>query len=146
MEKIELQGYINDTGKLSLYQSDVLHRWIRNHKDTTVVLSINERRKRRSNLQNAYYFGVLVAMVQEAMNSFGNDYTSEEVHEFLKKEFNYEEKEIGEGYYIKVPRSTTRLTTVEFSDYKEKIQQFASSVLGIYIPDPGEAVEIKFDT
>lgn len=144
MQKIELIGRIDDAGKLTVFHRDALNRWVRTHRDSQVVLSISTKVKRRSNPQNAYYWGVIIPMVQEAMNSFGNDFDAEEVHEFLKKEFNWEEKNVGEGYFIKVPRSTTRLTTVEFSIYKERIQEFASSVLGIYIPDPNEALEIDF--
>ncbi len=142
MNKIELYGRVDGFGKISLYQRDALTKWAQNNSDSQIVLSVVTKWKRRSNNQNAYYWGVIISMVKEAMNSHGNDFDSQEVHEFLKKEFNYEEKQIGEGYFIKMPRSTIRLTTCEFSIYKDRIQEFAYTVLGIYIPDPNESLEI----
>lgn len=119
----------------------MLDKWIECHKGREVVLSVKLFFKTRSKDQNAYYWKVVVPMVQEAINEYGSDYSIEETHEFLKKEFNYEERELREGYYVKVPLSTSRLDTVEFSIYKERIQQFGSEVLGIYIPDPNEVLE-----
>lgn len=141
---IKVQGHIDETGKLNIYNMGLVNDWKMSNVGKEVSLIFKEHRRNRSNLQNGYYWKVVVPMVQQAMNEYGNDFDMDETHDFLKKEFNYVEKEVREGYYLKVPRSTTRLNTVEFNDYKEKIQQFGSQVLGIYIPDPGEVIEINF--
>jgi len=138
---MEFIGNISDAGKLIVSQTAELGKWLMSHRNKNVSVVLKVKGRNRSNPQNNYYWGVIISMVKDAMNDFGNEYTSEEVHEFLKKEFNWEEKEMKEGYFVKVPRSTTRLNTIEFNDYKEKIQQFAAEVLGIYVPDPNEGMD-----
>lgn len=138
---MEFIANISHTGKLVAAHPVELAKWLFTHKDKQVTVVLKVKGKDRSNPQNRYYWGVIIPMVQFAMNEFGNDFTKEETHEFLKKEFNWEEKEMKDGYYVKVPRSTTKMNTVEFMDYKEKIQQFASEVLGIYVPDPNEMTD-----
>lgn len=141
---IELGGTISTDGKLSVYRQEDLMAWIKQNKEKAIVLSLKIKRMKRSNPQNSYYWGVVIPLVQKAINEYGNEYDSEDTHEFLKKEFNYKEVEIGDGYFIKLPESTTKLNTAEFNEYKEKIQQFASQVLNIYIPDPNEQTELHF--
>jgi len=139
---IEVHGEINEQGRLVIDEPAAFGMWLRNNAKKRIVMSLKVKRRTRSLPQNSYYWPVVVKMVKDAMNSFGNDFTAEEVHEFLKKEFNYEESELRDGYFVKVPKSTTRLDTFDFNQYKERIQQFAAEVLGIYIPDPNE----QFDT
>lgn len=143
--KIELPGKIDQYGKLTIFQEDQLKEWIKGNSDKQVVLSISIKKNDRSNNQNKYYWKVVVGLVQEAMNYLGNDFSKEETHDFLKKEFNWTETELKEGHWIKVPRSTTKLTTIEFMDYVLKIQQFGADMLGIYIPDPLEQTELNFN-
>lgn len=139
---MDFNGKINEFGKLKLFNRSDLDNWIEQHKGQSIVLSVKSVKKKRSNDQNAYYWGVCVPLVQEAMNGFGNNFTKDVVHEFLKKEFNFKEVEANEGNFIKVPDSTTDMTTTAFMDYILKIQQFAIDVLGIYIPDPNEQLLI----
>lgn len=140
-----LNGNIDDTGKLTLYQREKLEQWIRQRPGRQIVLSIELRRKRRSNPQNAYYWGVVVPMVKDAINDFGNEFDTEETHEFLKARFNSVEVEMKDGYYFDVPRSTTGLTTVDFMAYLDRIKLFGADILGIYIPDPNEQTEFSFN-
>jgi hypothetical protein len=99
--------------------------------------------KRRTNPQNRYYHGLVVPMIKRAMEQEGNEFTTEETHEFLKARFNTVEmlnRETGE--VITVPRSTARLTTVEFMDFIAKIQRFAAEWFGLDIPSPGEQMKM----
>lgn len=138
---MDFLGNISDNGKLIPTYPIELAKWLITNKGKAVTISLKVKRSTRSNPQNRYYWGVIIEMVQYAMNEHGNEYSKEEVHEFLKKEFNSEEREMKEGYYVKVPRSTTSMNTVDFMNYKEKIQQFAAEILGIYIPDPNECFD-----
>jgi len=68
------------------------------------------------------------------------DYTGhspEEIHEAMKYEFllNHESK-------LKVPRSTSELSTLEMEDYLSRVREFASMELGVYIPEPNEYYEM----
>jgi len=135
---MDFKGKIDDTGKLIIYARNEFDKWVIENKGCSINLSVKSIKKKRSNLQNAYLWGVAIPLIQEAMNSFGNDFTKETVHEFLKKEFNSKEVEVNDGYYINVPDSTTNMSTTDFMDYIIKIQKFATEVLGIYIPDPNQ--------
>lgn len=141
---LQLGGTISHEGKLSVYDQRKLDAWRVKHAGKDIVLSIKEKRPTRSAPQNAYYWGVLVAMVMDGINSFGNDFDETETHEFLKGKFNAKQIEVTEGHYLDVAQSTSKMNTKEFMSYLESIQQFASITLGIYIPSPNEQTTIDF--
>jgi hypothetical protein len=143
-KSIELKANINDRAKLCFAENAMLYRWLSDNRTKDVVVTIELSRKKRSNPQNRYYWEVVVQMVQSAINDFGNEFSKDETHEFLKAKFNYKEIEITDGHYIDVPRSTTKLDTVTFMDYVAKIQRFATEMLGIYIPDPNQEAIINY--
>lgn len=136
MKTIERPGRITENGKLSIVNEASLMEWINGNKNKEIILSIELRSKKRSTPQNSYYWGVVIPLVQHAINDLGNEFSKEETHEFLKAKFNYKEVEITEGHYIDVPQSTTKLDTTGFNEYIEKVQRFGSEMLNIYIPDP----------
>lgn len=99
----------------------------------------------RSLQQNRYYWGLVIPMVQKGLLDMGTEAGKEEVHEFLKVRFNYNEvvnKETGE--YVCIPKSTAGLNKEEFGVYIEKIQRFAAEFLGITIPDPNTQLAIEY--
>lgn len=63
-------------------------------------------------------------------------YFKDEVYEIFKKKFLGTETFEMWGEKVERVRSTTSLDTKQFSHYLEKIQQFASSEMGIILPDP----------
>lgn len=88
----------------------------------------------RSLPQNKFYWSVVVDLIKQGLNDLGNEFSKEEVHEFLKAKFNTTEL-VNEdtGEIIQVPRSTATLTTIQFSEYIEKIQRFAAEWLLIWM-------------
>lgn len=103
------------------------------HEKKRVRITVERFRNRRSDEANAYYWGVVVPMIQDAIG----EEDPETVHEMLKAEFNYEILAIGNKEIRKV-KSTAKLDTKEFSEYVERVRKFASEFLSLYIPDPGE--------
>ena len=65
---------------------------------------------------------------------------NEDVHEFLKQEFNKSNIEINVNY-ISYPKSTTDLNTDGFMDFIEKINQFTSSMFSVSLPPPNSMVD-----
>lgn len=63
-------------------------------------------------------------------------YFKDEVHEIFKKKFLGVETFEMWGEKVERVKSTTSLNTKQFSDYLERIQQFASTEMGIILPDP----------
>lgn len=137
--KFETLGEVNESGKVIIHRKHDLQMWLKGHSEKDIRLTFQVYSGARTSPQNRYYWGTIVQMIKIAINDLGNTYTSLEIHDFLKSEFNYSEVETPDGCYLKVPESTTKLDTIGFNEYKERIQHFASEVLGLYIPDPNEA-------
>lgn len=98
--------------------------------------------RKRSSKQNRFYWLILSDFIQPRFYELGyrEVKTPEDVHSFLTNRF-LSRKILNEdtGEVIgEVTRSTTELTTVEWEEYREDINQFASEYLGIVLPDPNQ--------
>ena len=118
------------SGKLVFDDREALSRYILNLKDGPVEVIIRRARAQRSLSQNSYYWGVVIPLLAEYC---GYD-EPDEMHDALKQRFLSAPIEHG----LTRIRSTSHLTTTEFTDYIEKCRKLAAE-LGVYIPDPGEA-------
>ena len=114
--------------KVIFENKDKFEGYLINLEGKDVEIIVRKRKKNRSIPQNNYYFGVVVAIPAE---HFG--YTPDEMHESFKWMFL---RRHAEGKPETV-RSTTSLTTVEFTSYVEQCRQWCAENK-IYIPDPGE--------
>jgi len=112
-------------------------------RNRNIRLTIEPRRKRRSTVQNAYYWGVMVPLIRDGIRELGHYLSEEETHEFLKKEFNNQEINLENGMFLNIPGSTQDMSTVDFMLFKDKVQHFAANVLGVVIPDPNEQLKIE---
>lgn len=102
-----------------------------------------ENKNHRSGQQNKYYFGCVLPLVKDGLIDVGyrEINSNEQVHDlmkymFLKKQIVNEET----GEVIETIGSTTKLTTIEFNDYIDRIAQFAAEMLGVVIPPPNTQV------
>ena len=91
---------------------------------------ISKKTSKRTLAQNRLYRLWLNCISAET----GND--TEMLAEYFKNKFLYIRHRIIYGEHISVVPSTTTLTTEEFKDYLDKIQQWASSEQGIILPNP----------
>lgn len=120
-------------GKLEFKDQISFIKHIASQKDgSDVWVTIGSKRKERSLNQNAWYWGVVLAVIAEETG-----HTAEELHEIFKRMFlpprvvTYKEKE------LKIASSTANLNTLEFSQYIERIRAEAGT-MGITIPDPSQ--------
>jgi hypothetical protein len=97
--------------------------------------------KIRSTPENRYYWGVCVDILSLELG-----YSPQEIHIMLKQKF------LTYPLYLKlkdkveevfITRSTASLNTVDFEDYLSNIRVWASSDLGIFIPEPNEVIDEK---
>jgi hypothetical protein len=94
-------------------------------------------KKTRSNDQNSYLWGVVYPMIrQHIIDSTGDNFTSEEIHEAMMAKFLDAKPKIVLDEVVLV-RSTKKLSTVEFIEYVGAIQQYFAEQ-GLIIPDPNE--------
>ena len=94
-----------------------------------VEVIIRKPRTKRSDVQNSYYWGVVIELLSKELG-----YDKDEMHEILKYKF-LQSNAMGMPYI----KSTTKLSTGEFEEYLSKIKQWAAEFLHIVIPDPNEA-------
>lgn len=137
--KLEFFGHVVD-GILKIHYRSLFDSLLSNFNGKQVEIIIQRKRKKRSNNQNRYYWGCLIPYIQQGLSETQGEWlTIDAVHEFLKANFNYKEivNQNG-GEVIKMPVSTTELSTIEFEEYQDRCRIFADEFLNIIIPLPNE--------
>lgn len=117
----------------------------------SVEVMVRKRRSYRTNSANAYYWGVVVAMIGNHLRQHGltgphgGPITDEQVHELLAAKFLRESVLINPdtGEYVEVVKSTKTLTKSEFGDYVMMCKQWAAEDLSLQIPDPNEQLTLS---
>lgn len=93
----------------------------------------------RSSQANRFYWGVVIAELSRYTG-----YTPDELHDLMKCKFLPKDRAFldGNGEVVEafvIGGSTRGLDTSEFAAYVNAIRDWASSALGLYIPDADEA-------
>lgn len=123
-------------GKLYITDRPAFDAAVGDMKAGAVEVTVKHLYAKRSLSQNAYYRGVVVPLIADALtDAWGEDISEEEAHDQLKSLFNVRTIDTENGT-VSLIGSTSKLTTVEFSAYVEKCVQWAASFLSINIPDP----------
>lgn len=128
-------------GKLLLSQDKWFRRCIAEAKDCSVVLICERLSDGITNQQRRYFYGVVVDVLHSFFTSTGEEYSKQDIVDFLKDRFLFREKmcPIGRSY-LKVPISLGKnergMTMEEFQEKKEAIQRWGAEKLGLDIPDP----------
>lgn len=107
-----------------------------------VEIEIIKGKKKRSINQNNWYYGIALPIIIQAIEeTTGELYTKEDLHEFhLEKvlEATKVVKEtLGETIITYTHKRTSDMTTVEFMNFKNKIQVYWAE-RGINVPDPNQ--------
>jgi hypothetical protein len=92
---------------------------------------------KRSANQNAYYWGVVIKILQEDTQHEDTKTDKKRIHDALRGMFLSRKDWLGKEIVL----STTELSTAEFEEYLSKIRRWAEIALGSRIPLPNE-VEI----
>lgn len=102
-------------------------------------IEISPARNQRSNRQNRWYWGCIVAAFADYCNEQDYEITEpDQAHEFLKARFlavTVRCRDTGEVIGRRV-RSTTELDTAQFADYCERCRSWLADFFGIVVPDP----------
>jgi hypothetical protein len=145
MKKIEINSKV-ENGQLIANRKAITDA-IKSFEGNNIVITMEKRKKKRSNNQNSYYWSVIIPFMQQGFTDvFGEYFSIQECHEALKGRFLFKElinEESGE--VIRMPKSTTELTTVEMELYHDQIRLFATEFLSIEIPLPNSQTEIFFN-
>jgi len=113
-----------------------------------VVVTFEKAKKKRSNPQNQYYWGVCIPLIQNGLKEATGEFrTVENIHYKILLPLFAPTNEIvntdtGESLCEKL--SSSEMTTTQFCEYIMEIQKWAIEFLGIDIPSPNEHIEIIF--
>jgi hypothetical protein len=110
-----------------------------------VLLTFDKPKKKRSNKQNNFYWGVLIPISKNAIKeSWGEVWSKEQTHNFFKTRFNYTEK-VNEttGEVVKIPKSTTENTTTQQEEYYLQIREFLQEWFNVTAPLPNEHLNLE---
>jgi len=147
-------------GKFHVLGRKLLDKKIEQLDNGAYELVLRKKKKRRSNAQNSYYWGVMVKMIMQGLKEMGmrvklaehdqwmgeliQSMDDKSCHNFLKNNF-IESVVIDEetGEIIKNDVTTKKLTTVEFMEYMQPIYEWAAEFLNIQIPLPNENFEVQ---
>jgi hypothetical protein len=135
---IQFEVFIRN-GQIDFQQYD-RKRWyqlISEQKDGEYVLSLKKKKKRRSNEQLRYLWGVVYKMISDETGL-----SQEDVHESMKMQYLCGLKtfvtKTGKTMSLVAPRSLSDIgdvTTGEMGKYIEDCRQWAAEFLGIIIPN-----------
>lgn len=144
IKKLEYFGKVDNKGILKLYDKIGFSEDLREFHDKEVKIIV-ELKSKRSNEQNKYFHAVCVPIVRAHLLDLGwkEARSKEWVKDYIKyhclvREFVNEDT----GETIKSLGKTSDLSTFEFKQFIEDIQQWASESLGLYVPDPGEITKL----
>jgi hypothetical protein len=131
---IVLVGHLR-AGKV-LFSQKALAQLLRGRQDCPVEITIERKHATRSGAQNRMYWGFYVHLISEHTG-----YTPDEVHDLLKTKFLPKKLAVADQHgevtdEFVVGGSTAKLNKIEFGEYLERIQIWATETLGVVVPDP----------
>lgn len=83
--------------------------------------------------QNGYYWAVIIPIL---IKEYAPDVSEEYMHRVLEAKFAGTEELHTKLGTERVPRSSKKFDTIEFTEYIEKIRSFFGAEFGIVFPDP----------
>lgn len=104
--------------------------------DGRYTIKAGKESHKRSNQQNAYYWGVVLPCITDEFKRLGNNCNTDLVHEYLKTKFGKKVIVNFESRGEKILLSTSKYSKQDFIDYLEQVLQFAAQTLEIEIPEP----------
>ncbi len=143
MKKLQIQTSVN-SGRFKRNRNIVLEA-INSFEGKDLLITFEKVGKKRSNNQNAYYWGVLIPILQSCIkNSWGEIWSKEKSHDFFKMQFNFIER-INEstGEILRVPKSTTENTTTAQEELHIEIRNFISEWFDVNVPLPNENLTLE---
>ena len=143
MKKIEITTSIIN-GKIKRNAKTVIDAF-KAFEGKNLTLILMPLKKQRSVSQNAYYWGVVIPIWQNILKTdWGEFYSKEETHEFLKYNCNFVEKvNTDTGEIIRLSKSTTQNSTTDQEEFHLKCRQLAEEMFSVMIPLPNEQIQIN---
>lgn len=114
-----------------------------------VMITFSKPKKSRSNNQNAYYWGVVINLIQEGLlDATGELRSSNDIHYNILLPLFAPINEIvnnDTGEVLNERITSSGMTTTQFMEYILDIQKWSAEFLNIDIPNPNEETTLNFD-
>jgi hypothetical protein len=110
-----------------------------------VVITFDKPKKKRSNNQNSFYWGVLIPLMQSgAKDLWGEVWSIDKAHKHLSNKFVFHES-INEktGEVTQTPKSTTELTTTGWEVFMTEIRIYLLQDFDIDAPEPNQEIKLE---
>lgn len=143
MKKVQIQTTVIG-GRFKRNRNIVLEA-IKSFEGKDLTITFEKVGKQRSNSQNAYYWGVLIPILQNCIKeSWGEIWSKEKTHDFCKMQFNFIERlNESTGEIVRIPKSTTENTTSSQEDLHSEIRNFIFEWFDITVPLPNENISLE---
>ena len=144
MQKITITTNVNG-GNLKRDRNLIIDA-IKSFEGCDVLITLEKPKKKRSNPQNAFYYGVIIPIVQNCLRDAGYLMTNEATHDLIKLKFLKETILTNEetGEIVERVKSTTELSTSQFMDFVAEIRAFTNEYFGVDIPEPSQEMTLDF--
>ena len=146
MKKISITSNVKN-GKLNRNIS-LIKKSILSFEGKTINITIERSRKKRSNSQNAYYWGVMLPIVQNGLyDATGETRDLNSIHYQILLPLFAPQREIvnkESGEVINEKMTSSEMTTTDFMEYINEVQKWSAEFLNVDIPDPNEELTLNF--
>ena len=131
----------NGQPQFSQEQKKLISNFCTNKEGKNLYIAFSEKKFPRTLGQNGFYWKFLEILASEIGDN------SEDLHEELKEMFLPQDWRFDEetGQDIKLEKSTTRLSTTEFSKYIDRIIVWAQTYHGFVVPESERSQIIPID-
>lgn len=137
----EFVGTVGPDGKLRLEHRAEFDDYIHTFEDQRVVLTVRKFREQRSAAQNRWLWGKALPLIAEYCGY--DEHETEDLHyDLLGVRFGTVEVEPrfpGAPHRVVPAKTSSQLTTAEFSEYMDWLVRFAAQKWGVMIPLPDES-------
>lgn len=120
---------------------------IKSFEGKEIELTIERKRKKRSNPQNRYYWGVVMPILQSGLKeATGEVRDINSIHYQIVLPLFSPKREIinkETGEVVSESKSSSEMTTSEFSEFVMEIQKWGSEFLSVDIPSPNENLTLN---
>lgn len=139
-KKIHFSGKIHE-GQMKISYRTVFDNGLKQLEGFEFEGEIWKKKKRRSNPQNAYLWGLVYPHLVAGFKDIGHeDVNKDIIHKWALEKFlddeDFQVSSPHSGEVIQMRKTTTKLTTTQMMGYIASLQKFGAEFLGINIPDP----------
>lgn len=138
-------AFVDDSGHFALDDTRAFREHVQQFKGQQVVVSVDKRSRKRSTVQNNWIWGVAYPLIAEHCGYDAHEIESLH-YDLLSVRFGT--KAIaplidGAPPRIVPTRTSSDLTTKEFSDYMDWIVRFAAEKFDVVLPLPDEQAAVS---